>query len=183
MAEAGPKRPEMGPPTVKEEGKLPPQAHRETMIFERISEMDRCIPFSQNLRKATAFLAETHLEALPAGRVEIDGDAVYGTVVEKAVAQAPSLWEAHRKYIDVHVLLAGGERIGYIEGMAAMDGAYNEETDAWVTGQPLQGSEIPMEPGFAAVIFPGELHQPMIPAVPGGTIKKIILKVLDDRQP
>ena len=151
------------------------------MIFERISELDRRIPFSPNLRKAAAFLRDTHLETLPAGRVEIDGDAVYGTVVEKAVTKAPALWEAHRRYIDVHVLLAGGEHIGYIEGTAAMDGAYNEETDAWVTGQPLQGSEICMETGFAAVLFPGELHQPMIPAQPGATIKKIILKVLDDR--
>ncbi len=152
------------------------------MIFERISELDRNASLTPNLRKAAAFLHETDLAKLPAGRLEIDGDAVYGNVVEKAVDAAPACWELHRKYIDIHVLVSGGERIGYIEGAPAVDGAYNAEKDILLTDQPLNGQELCMETGLAAVFFPGELHKPLIPAVPGKTIQKIILKVLDDRQ-
>ena len=152
------------------------------MIYERISELGQHPSICANLQKAVGFLRETKLDQLPAGRVEISGDTIWGTVIERSVSDAPTLWEAHRSHIDIHVLLEGGERIGCIEGASAAEGAYNEESDALVTDQPLHGNEICMEKGYAAVIFPNEFHQPMIPAVPGGHIKKIVVKVLCEQQ-
>jgi biofilm protein TabA len=63
--------------------------------------------------KAFAFLRTTQLDTLSVGKHVLDGENVFVTVTEGPTKDYDKTgWEAHRKYLDVHLMISGKERIG-----------------------------------------------------------------------
>lgn len=63
------------------------------------------------VKKGLEYLAaQGKLDALPLGRRELDGENLFLEVVETATEpHATRYFEAHRRYIDVHITLRGEE--------------------------------------------------------------------------
>ena len=92
----------------------------------------------------------------PLGRIEIDG-------------------EAHRVYIDVHILLEGAERIGWkaLEDVADEKQPYAEEGDCALYGD-MPSAFVDLKPGEFLIVYPEDPHAPLIGT---GKIRKLIAKV------
>jgi YhcH/YjgK/YiaL family protein len=146
------------------------------MIIDQLSQVSLYFPLSQRFEKALRYLQETHISALPPGKYEIDGTDIYAAVQEfctKPMEQG--FWEAHRKYIDIHCVLEGVERIGYanIDGLRA--GEYDEEKDLWVFEG--EGNFYTLVPGNFVVMMPQDAHMPGIALKDPEPIKKLVVKI------
>jgi len=112
----------------------------------------------------------------PLGRIEIDGDNLFINNVNPAcVSQEQQPLEAHRVYIDVHILLEGAERIGWkaLEDVADEKQPYAEEGDCALYGD-TPSVFVDLKPGEFLIVYPEDPHAPLIGT---GKIRKLIAKV------
>ena len=131
--------------------------------------------------KAFAFLRDIDLNSLADGKVEIDGDNVF------AYVSSPELMpfdkggeaEAHRKYIDIHSPIVGGETIGthtMTERELALP--FNEKDD-YVLFE-AKGEPLTLSAGeFVAFFPPYGGHRPgctLVKSSPKG-YRKVCIKV------
>lgn len=110
------------------------------------------------------------------GRVVIDGDNLYVNNVEaEGVDAACQLLEVHRKYIDVHILLEGKERIGWkaLEDAGNEAKAYDASADCAFYAEEAE-QYVDLKPGQFMVAYPEDMHAPLIGQ---GRIRKLIAKV------
>ncbi|NPV87604.1 MAG: YhcH/YjgK/YiaL family protein [Anaerolineae bacterium] len=151
------------------------------MIVCKLDELGWQMRLDQNMQKALQFLQRDDLGILPNGRIEIDGESVYARILEYETIPLEQLnFEAHKKYIDIHFVVAGKETIGYIHvGKLADRQEYNIQKDTF-HASPANSEEITwiiLSPGEAAVFYPTDAHAPKGVAVSPCVLKKIVLKV------
>ena len=125
------------------------------------------------------FIANLKSSELSDGRHPIDGDSVYALVQSYTTGQASEpQFEAHRKYIDIHLILSGVENIGWKNRPTCSqrskdydpetDGEnFTDEPDAWAT----------VHPGAFVIFLPDDTHAPMVGT---GEIHKVVVKVVAD---
>lgn len=122
------------------------------------------------------FVRTTDFNQLPFGKVEVDGDDVFvmNLEIDGVAAEAQPL-EMHRKYIDVHILLGGGERIGWkpLNEIGHYTQEYREEGDCALSDDAPR-FYVDLHPGEYCIVFPEDPHAPAIGA---GRIRKLIGKV------
>ena len=83
--------------------------------------------------------------------------------------------ESHRRFIDIHYLLAGKETMGWRAAgdCREIEHEYSAEKDiAFFTDEPSLW--LTMHPGTFVVFFPWDAHAPL---VANGNIHKVVLKV------
>lgn len=94
------------------------------MIIDALANMDFYKNLNESLYKGLRFLRETDLAALPVGRYEIDGDAVFALVQEyETHLPEECRWEAHYTYTDIQYIVEGSEKMGW----KALDGVVKTE--------------------------------------------------------
>lgn len=112
----------------------------------------------------------------PLGKVEVCGDDIFimNSDVDGTPAQKQPL-EMHRKYIDVHILLDGNERIGWkpIEEIERYTREYDADSDCALSDDAPR-FYVDLNPGEFCVVFPEDAHAP---AIGEGKIRKLIGKV------
>ena len=132
-------------------------------------------------KKAFDGLSELIERDAEPGKYEIDGDNVFAIVSEYATA-APEekLFEAHRKYIDLQLIMSGFEEC-HAAGISDAEATepFNEENDCGFFAEPDIFDIIPLECGKFAIFYPQDIHRPGISAmdIPSG-VKKIVVKIL-----
>ncbi len=118
------------------------------------------------------------LEA-PLERITLDGDKLYINNVEPAlVSQDKQPLEAHREYLDIHVLLAGEERIGWrpLDDCGTPSREYSEEGDYMLFDCPAS-SYVDLQVGQFAIVWPEDAHAPII-GTEGDKVRKLVVKAL-----
>ena len=82
------------------------------MIFGNINNLSE-FPFLEEQVKECFEYAKTHdLASFEKGSHEIDGDRLFVNIVEYTTTTPEErFWEAHKKYIDVHMIIEGKESI------------------------------------------------------------------------
>lgn len=126
------------------------------------------------------FLASTDIAALPVGRVDIDGDAIFALVqdyeTEPKERRRP---EAHVRHLDIQYIAEGREVIGYAPinrgGAIAEDMLAQRDVVfyASVDGE----SELVMEAGNWAVFYPNDIHRPCCLIGSSGKVRKVVVKI------
>jgi YhcH/YjgK/YiaL family protein len=126
--------------------------------------------------RAIAFLRETDLATLSAGRHEIDGDAIYVSIdYADGRGYDGARLESHRHHIDIQLTIAGEEWIGWTPLAACTnpDGAFDPERDVgFYRDRPDTWLAVP--PGTFAIFFPDDAHAPLAGR---GPLKKAIVKI------
>lgn len=150
------------------------------MIVSDIASFARYTCLNRHFGKVLDFLEKRDLLSLPEGKTEIDGDNVYcmrfDYVAENVLG---TQFEAHRKYLDIHLVLENEEFVG----TAALKGAslvklYDEAADiAFYAAKSYQA--IKLVKGRVLVVFSDDLHQPGVKSndLP---VKKLVIKVKED---
>ncbi len=156
----------------------------QAVIYDSCDNVQKYSPPGDSIWRAVRFVL-TFDKSLPDGRYEIDGDNVFA-IVQTATTRpaAEKLFEAHRAYIDVQMVLDGSERHD-VALRGAQDlrtvGEYDSDKDIIFFSQPPQFSTIIMNPGMFAVYGPEDAHRPCC-AVGGHTvIRKVCVKIKHTR--
>ena len=146
------------------------------MIVDKLDKVG-CYQWNESMAKAFAFLAKNDLDALKNGRVEIDGDKVFALVQSYDSKPADKgMWEAHRKYADIQVVVSGTEQIGYAEIDSLTADPHIEEKDfTKLTGE---GGFCRMSAGMFMVLYPQDAHMPGMAVGKPAPVKKIVMKIL-----
>lgn len=115
------------------------------------------------------------------GKLVIDGDALYANVFTyKTKAASDSCFEAHKRYIDIQVVLEGEEIIGFESAdKLSVTKEYDAEGDYMLYGLNGAYDSVRLCRGEMAIIFPEEPHAPGMTAADGPTdVRKMVVKVL-----
>ena len=138
---------------------------------------------SRNIATAFDFLRAHDLNALPTGKVEIDGDRVFAFVSEPVLHpfdDPDGLVEVHRRYIDIHVPIWGEETIGYAKLDALPAGVEFNEKDDYALFR-VKTTPLTVKPGEFVLFFPPNgAHRPactMGERPTTNTVRKICVKV------
>jgi len=146
------------------------------MILDVLENAHHYAVMNQGFAKAIAFLLRPDLKDLPVGKHEIDGERVYATVSKDAgQKRADALLETHQKYIDIQLILAGSDDIGWKPKSMCRQpsGAYDPKTDLqFFSDQP--NTWLSMVSGEFAIFFPEDAHMPLISS---GRIHKVVVKI------
>lgn len=146
------------------------------MIIGNTSQSSRIFGLHPLFKKLFEFVKDTDFDSLPLGKIEVDGDQLYVMNINPDGAdQELQPLEMHRKYIDVHILLSGNEKIGWkpIEEIRHFTREYDESSDCALSDDRPR-YYIDLMPGEYCIVYPEDPHAP---AISRGKIRKLIGKV------
>ena len=124
------------------------------MIFDTLNRPAQYKGICAGLDKLIDFTLSHELNALPAGRNEIDGDNAWMNVNVAPLVPETDLYERHLEHLDLQIPLDAGEIIT-VKPVEELEWDFEGETG--FTHGPA-GTELHMVPGTFAVFFPGDAH-------------------------
>lgn len=146
------------------------------MIIDQIFNSPLYYALHPGIKPAFEFLKQTDLSTLNVGRIEIDGQNLYAMLQQyTSKPREQAAWEAHRRYIDLQVVLQGTENIGYANISRLSQGEYDTNKDFL----PLfgEGDFLTLQKGNFALLFPQDAHMPGLAIGSPAPVKKIVLKI------
>lgn len=147
------------------------------MIADLLQNIERYQGKCKNLDTAIAYLRSHDLAALPLGRSEVDGEAVFINVMETALRPAEgAAFEYHRSYADLQVNITGAERWGWASE-AALQGDYDPKSDVGFSTGPEHAVGV-LGGGRFVLFEPGEHHKPSCETDTCKTVRKAVVKIL-----
>ena len=119
------------------------------------------------LEAALAWLETEDLESLEPGRYPLGESGAVAILAEgPTVAAEREDWEAHRRYADLQVVLAGAEMMGFAPlSSMAPKGPYSEEDDCLLLEG--EGNFMLVRAGTFAVFMPQDAHKAMLSPASG----------------
>lgn len=149
------------------------------MILSDLNHSERIEPLHPLFKTLFDYVKSHDLLHAEPGRIEIDGDNLFiNNVAAHGVPAEKQPLEAHRDYIDVHILLEGTERIGWksIEAVSNVTKPYDAAGDCALYTEPAS-AYVDLTPGQFLIVYPEDPHAPLIG---DGPIRKLIGKVRID---
>lgn len=146
------------------------------MILARCDEAAFYRGIHPRLDKALALLSPDFLASVGTVQRDLEGKALYVTRFDyETLPYEETFFEAHRLYLDIHVMVKGCERVEF----AHPDGLeeFTHEGDFWgLRGEPEQS--VLLKEGDFLVVFPGDAHRLKIAAGAPEQVSKVVFKVM-----
>lgn len=126
--------------------------------------------------------ARARLRGITSGssqKIELAGGAYAIEQVYATKPRAEGVFESHRKYIDVQVIVEGDEQMEVIDlGHCTLRQAYDAEKDFMLHLDHPAASKLRLGPGEGAIFFPVDVHMPTLQAGPvAALVRKTVVKV------
>lgn len=150
------------------------------MIYGNIRNLEEYPFLERQVKECFDYAAEHDLKAYEKGSHKIDGDRLFVNIVEYTTTEAKNrFWEAHREYLDIHVMLDGPEQIdvNFIENMKQKE--YVPADDFLPMDGEKKGHVILEEDDFL-ICYPHDAHRTAVQVDVPSEIKKAIFKVRID---
>jgi biofilm protein TabA len=151
------------------------------MILDSLENAHRYISLNKGFPKAIEFLLRPDLNDLPVDKYEIDSGRVYAMVAkEPGRKKEDALLEIHEKYIDIQLVLAGTDNMGWksVSSCKHPTGKYDKESDIQFFADDPD-AWLPIKHGFFVIFFPEDAHMPMISA---GLLHKVVVKIAVEKK-
>ena len=156
------------------------------MIVDMLKNVAGYRPLHPLLGAALDWLASTDLARHELGRFELDSDRLIAMLQEyETRPHEAAVWESHRKYWDLQIVVSGVERMGYAPlGTLPVKSAYDAEKDVAfydppATVTPESGCEqITVSAGMFAIFSPQDIHSPQRMAGKPAAVRKLVMKLL-----
>lgn len=149
------------------------------MIYDRVSRLQNYRSLSPLMAKAIDYAMTTDLNALPIGRHDVSGDDIYIAVHEYTTKPAAAAkFEAHRKYVDLQIILRGVEAMDVvdIDGLTVRE-PYAEANDAAFYARPANAQRTVVSAGKFTIFLPHDVHAPTIAVGEPAAVRKVVLKI------
>lgn len=147
------------------------------MIFDSLDNLRLYAGLNSSFEDICTFLSKTDMAGLAIGEHPINEHGAFASVNEYYTKKVEDCFiECHRKYIDVQMTTCGEEKIGVTSKKLCIEQPYDEQKDL----QKLSGNVdfITLRPGFFAVFFPHDAHEPGVTNGNTATaVKKIVFKI------
>lgn len=148
------------------------------MVIDSVTNISKYASLHPHFAKAFAWLAGADLAALEAGKFDIDGDNLKGSVIDKAgmtTAESIAKFECHNLHIDIQVVISGKETFGWKPRNTCIvpKGDYNPDKDVLFYDDAPDTFFSLTDKQFV-IFYPDDVHAPMIGE---GNIKKLVIKV------
>ena len=151
------------------------------MIYAKNQEALAYRGIHPNLDLALEHITPEFLASLRDGqRVELQGDQVYCTrFTYETIPQEESFFEAHRRYLDIHIMVEGEERVDVNrpEDLKLTDA---QEGNDFYAYQGESWHSTVLKPGEFLVVFPGDAHRIKVQVDGPKTVSKAVFKVCID---
>ena len=147
------------------------------MIFGNIRNLKDYLCMEDGVFECFNYAKRNDLCACENGSHEIDGKRLFVNIVEYETTDAGKrFWEAHRAYLDVHLMLEGREQIdlNFIQNMSVKE--YVPKDDFLPMEGEKNGSVV-LRPGDFLVCYPNDGHRTGVAAEKPVLLKKAIFKV------
>ena len=113
-------------------------------------------------------------------RVELKGDLVYCTrFTYETIPQEESFFEAHRRYLDIHIMVEGEERVD-MNRPEDLNLTNAQEGNDFYAYQGESWHSTVLKPGEFLVVFPGDAHRIKVQVDGPKTVSKAVFKVCID---
>ena len=100
------------------------------MIIDTVNNAHLYYPLNPRIKAAFEYLHQADLTGISVGRHEVDGANLYVMVQQyNTKPEEAGVWEAHRRYIDLHYVIQGVEKIGYAPLGRLTQGEYDPNKD------------------------------------------------------
>ncbi len=146
------------------------------MIFDKIKNFEMYLPLHPKFIFVKRFLDENILDNLTPGKVELGGNC-YANVDEYLTKNLDyGFIEAHKKFIDVQVMVKGSERFGFCNIEKCSVKEFHKKNDLII----LDGTPefIDLNENYFIILFPHDAHMPQImTGGNSGKVKKIVFKI------
>jgi YhcH/YjgK/YiaL family protein len=146
------------------------------MILSALTQSDRYADLHPLFQRVFDYIRDTDLFAIEPGRYKIAGDDLIA-IVEKVPAKTREMakLEAHRRYIDIQLVLEGDETMGWKPLADCLNpiSEHSMEKDIRFF-HDAPASYVPVPPDHFCIFFPEDAHAPL---VGNGTIRKVIFKI------
>jgi YhcH/YjgK/YiaL family protein len=148
------------------------------MILDQLESLGCYRGISENLDTAIDYLLTADLKKLANGSHQVDGDRVLANVMTYETKRPEEgKFEAHRKYIDIQVVLEGEERCCCAPlSLATELGPFDADKDIGFLVGPRQ-TTMQLNPDNFAVFFPQDAHMPSLDLEGKRTVRKVVMKV------
>ena len=133
--------------------------------------------FMIRLQTAFAFIRENNLHALPLGRYDLE-NGVFANVQEYFTKEE-SVYEAHKKYIDLQYIVSG-EEIIYVSDISEVQEcveSYDETKDIAFYQTAQSCRKVKLEKDTFVILFPNDAHKPCISVCGNPSeVRKVVVK-------
>ncbi len=146
------------------------------MILDSLTQADRYLTLHPRFARAFGFLRDTDLNLLTPGIHAVQGEEIFA-IVEACAGRtrAEAKLECHRRYIDIQLVLAGIDEMGWKPLANCVDPAtdYNAARDIRFFND-APASWIATPAGSFCLFFPDDAHAPLVSS---GMIRKMVVKI------
>ncbi len=147
------------------------------MIFGNIQDLTEYPFLEEQVKACFAYAKENDLLTYEKGSHSIDGERFFVNIVEYTTTAAENrFWEAHKNYLDVHLMLRGKEQID-LNFVQNMDVKEFVEKDDFLPMEGEKNSSVVLEDGDFLICYPSDGHRTAVAVQKPETIKKAIFKV------
>src|SRR5476651_998434 len=153
-------------------GKLVPAESTDAVVFAQQYAKNK-----DQWDKVFAYLKNTDLDKLAPGKYPIEGTDLSASVTESPTKDFDkTLWESHRKVIDLQYVIQGAEKISVFPvAQAKVTVPYDEAKD--VARYEAEGTVYTAVPGTFYLFFPSDAHRPSIKVDGIDKDKKLVIKI------
>lgn len=147
------------------------------MIYAKNSDALSYRGIHPNLDLALEHITEDYLPTIGETRVELKGSDVYATrFTYETVPAEESFFEAHKKYLDIHIMLSGSERVEIAPPEKLTEFDRTEASDFYA----YRGEgdyKLTLSPGDFLAVFPNDAHRIKMQTDGPRTVTKAVFKV------
>ena len=117
-------------------------------------------------------------EGVAVGKYNLENGAYVSVQEYTTKARSEAKYEAHKKFIDIQMILSGKELIAVspIEKMTISD-EYNEEKDFMLFHHNDECTDYVLEAGDFLILYPQDVHMPGVCVNEKSPVRKIVVKV------
>ena len=147
------------------------------MIVTEINNLSTYVGVNPYFERLINFLKTVDLGSLPEGKIDIEGDKLFGNFFSYvADGQPGDFFETHRKYLDIHLVLENTEDMAVSSVKSTtVSQPYNNEKDIELYEGKVE-QLIHLKSGECLITFPEDLHQPKV-RLNDLPLKKVVFKV------
>ena len=148
------------------------------MIFGNIKNLHEYDYLPVDIKKCFEYAASNNLLDFVKGSYKIDGNNLFVNIVEYETIDVENrFWEAHKNYLDLHLMLDGKEQID-VNFIGNMEEKEFVEKDDFL---PLEGDKnghVILEKDDFLICYPNDAHRTAVKVNNPKKIKKAIFKII-----
>lgn len=151
------------------------------MIRGKLGEIYKQKGISLNLDRAIEYIENSFNTDMKDGHYVVEENNILVNVFSyDTMLSEEAVFEGHKKYIDIHILLSGQESIEIAdESMLTQQSDYNESED-FATYRGKATTVCQVDNSDYVITFMEDIHKPKVQIGQPSRVKKVVIKVKND---